>query len=323
MLGNPDRPIGGLAVRPPAGVELRPLGRGDLEAAVAMGRERRELTAFAEPERLRDRYEALLNDPDTVAFLALAEGQAAGMSALSLRRRLNFATFEGWLAELYVRPAHGGQGIGRALLDASLAEWRLRGSHRVLAPVGLREDAGRRLLEGAGFEQGFVDYRLAPVPLPEPPAASGLAVRSVELRDAEAVTRLIAEFGPRRSPVPDRMEAVLRTFGMHLRAVEAGRAGTLVAELEGRVVGVCTLEWQLPIWTDALIGWIPELVVTEPVRGRGIGRALLAHALHRAAERGVAEVRLESGPQRATAHALYRSVGFEEAGQTWVLRREE
>jgi GNAT superfamily N-acetyltransferase len=105
--------------------------------------------------------------------------------------------------------------------------------------------------------------------------------------------------------------------------VAAGRAASLVAELEGVTVGVCTLEWQQPFWADELHAWIPDLVVTEPVRGRGIGRALLLAALRTARDNGAAEVRLESGAQRTAAHGLYRSIGFAEVGHTWVLRRED
>jgi GNAT superfamily N-acetyltransferase len=152
---------------------------------------------------------------------------------------------------------------------------------------------------------------------------AGVSIRPLADGDGDAVTRLIAEFGPRRSPVPDRMEAVLRTYAAHAREVATGRAASIVAELDGTTVGVCTLEWQRVFWTDALWAWIPDLVVTEPVRGRGIGRALLFAALRAAGDAGAAEVRLESGAQRAAAHGLYRSTGFVETGRTWILRRED
>jgi hypothetical protein len=38
-LGNPDRPVGGLSIRTPAGVELRPLGRDDFRVAHGLVRE--------------------------------------------------------------------------------------------------------------------------------------------------------------------------------------------------------------------------------------------------------------------------------------------
>jgi ribosomal protein S18 acetylase RimI-like enzyme len=315
-LGNPERPVGGLAVRTPPGVELLPLGRDHLPAAVALARAGRGLPPLDDLEPLRFRWEALVNDPDTIGYLATRDGGAVGLGLMLLRRRLNFATFEGWIPELI-----GSDDVAAPLAEALVAEWRLRGGHRILAPLADDDEGRRAALVGVGFEEAFIDFLLAPVIVPEQPA--GVAVRPLSEADADAVTRLIAEFGSRRSPVPDRMEAVLRTYAAHARDVAAGRSASVVAELDGTVVGVCTLEWQRPFWTDALHAWIPDLVVTEPLRGRGIGRHLLAVALRAARDAGAAEVRLESGAQREAAQGLYRSVGFTETGHTWVLRRED
>ena len=322
-LGNPERPIGGLAVRTPPGVELVPLGRDDFETAVRLARRSRQLPALDDPAPLRDRWDALVNSADTIGYVALAGADPVGMAIMQLRRRLNYATFEGWISDLAPPDGDEGGAIGAALVAALVAEWRLRGGHRILASVDGAEDRRLAALRDAGFEEGFVDYRLAPVTVPAEPIPARLTIRPLAEGDGDAVTRLIAEFGPRRSPVPDRMEAVLRTYAAHAREVAAGRAGSVVADLEGTTVGVCTLEWQRPFWADALQAWIPDLVVTEPVRGRGIGRALLGAALRAARDAGAEEVRLESGAQRAAAHGLYRSTGFAETGRTWIVRRED
>jgi GNAT superfamily N-acetyltransferase len=323
MLGNPERPIGGLAVRTPPGVELVPLGRDDGDNAVRLARRARDLPALDHAADLRGRWEALIGSPDTVGYVARDDGEPVGLAVMQLRRRLNFATFEGWISELALPDEPAGGPIGAAMVQALLAEWQLRGGHRVLATVSAGDHARRAALEAAGFTQGFIDFRLAPVEVREGPMPAGVSVRPLAERDADAVTRLIAEFGPRRSPVPDRMEAVLRTYASHAREVVAGRFASMVAELEGMTVGVCTLEWQRPFWSDELHAWLPDLVVTEPVRGRGIGRALLTATLSAARDAGAAEARLESGSQRAAAHGLYRSTGFEESGHTWLLRRED
>jgi ribosomal protein S18 acetylase RimI-like enzyme len=323
VLGNPDRPVGGLAVRTPPGVELRPLGRDDLAVATALAREARDLPATPQGELIADRYERLLNDPDVAPFLAVAAGDPAGIGVIQFRRRLNFATFEGWMSELWARPGDGAEAIRQALAEAMVAEWRLRQGHRLLVEVEIGDEARLRTVQALGAEPWMIDYCLAPVSVPVLPLPDGVSLRPVGVDDGDAVTRLIAEFGPQRSPVPDRMEAVLRTFAAHARSVAAGTAGSAVAVLEDVVVGVCTLEWRRPFWDDRLVAWIPDLVVTEPVRGRGIGRALLASALELVAERGAAEAVLESGPNRASAHALYDALGFERTGRTHVLRRDD
>jgi len=315
-------PIGGLAVRAPAGTEIRPLARDDLEAALALARTGRGLPPLGPLDEPRRRYEALLADADVVPLAVQADGRPVGLVIVRFRRRLNHATFEGWISDLVVSDEYRGRGIGRALLQAAVAEWQLRRGHRLSTRVPGAAEAWRHLLQGERFDYGLIDLRLVPRELPAG-AADGLSIRELGPGDGEAVTRLVAEFGPRRSPVPDRLEAVLRTFRAHAAAVARGAAASRVAELEGMVVGVCTLEWQEPFWTEALHAWVPDLVVTEPMRGRGIGRALLGKAVGLALARGAEELRLETAPQRSVALGLYRSVGFEETGWTAILPRED
>ena len=128
---NPDRPVGAIAVRPPVGVELRPVGRDDLAAVVALARELHGRAPLADVEELRPRLDGLVNDVDALPFLATEAGRALGLGIVRFRRRLNFPTFEGWISDLFVRPEARRRGIGRALLDGLVAEWRLRGSHRL------------------------------------------------------------------------------------------------------------------------------------------------------------------------------------------------
>ena len=322
-LGNPERPIGGLAVRMPAGVELRPMGRDDLAAAVAMARALHRVEAEPDLDRLRPRFDALLASVDVTPFVAELAGEAVGIGIMQFRRRLNFTTFEGWISELYVVPSARGQGIGRALLDALVAEWRLRGGHRLQLQVPDQSPAAEALLGRAGFEAWMLDFVLRPVVAAPAGPPIGVMLRPAVVGDAAAVTSLLSEFGAPRTPAPDRMEAVLRTFDDHLRRVGTGEASTTVAELEGSVVGVCALEWRAPYWTDDVHAWLPDLIVTEGVRGRGIGRALLGDALAAAAGHGVTQLSLESGRTRTAAHALYRSAGFAQTGQTYRLLRAD
>jgi GNAT superfamily N-acetyltransferase len=320
---NPERAVGGIAVRPPSGVELRPLGRDDLGPAVAMARELHGHSLLDDVEPLRPRLASLINGVDAVPFLAVEAGQPVGLAVLQFRRRLNFATFEAWVSELYVREAARGRGIGRALLSALVAEWRLRGSHRLQAKVPEGSGAAESLLTAGGFEDWMLDFRLRPIQAPPSALPDGVSLRPLRDGDGEPVTRLLAEFGPARRPAPERMDAVLRTFADHARRVADGSLTSTVAVLDGELAGVCCMEWQQPFWTDEMHAWIADLMVTEPARGSGIGRALLADALRTAGDRGAAQVSLESGSSRSAAHGLYRSTGFVDAGRTFLLRQEE
>ena len=322
-LGNPERPVGGLAVRPPAGVELRPLGRDDLPVAVAMARELHGAAGGGDGGALRPRFEALLADADVTPFMAEIGTEAVGIGILHFRRRLNFTTFEGWISELFVTPAARGQAIGRALLEALVAEWRLRGGHRLQLQVPDQAPAAEALLSRAGFEPWMLDFVQRPVVAGQPDLPPDVSLRPARLADGDAITSLLSEFGAPRTPPAERMDAVLRTFAEHLRRVDAGGGRTVVAELDGAVVGVCSVEWREPFWTDERHAWLPDLIVTERVRGRGIGRSLLADAGAAAADHAAAQLTLESGRARTAAHELYRSAGFAEAGRTYRLLRAE
>jgi GNAT superfamily N-acetyltransferase len=322
MSFGPDRPMGGLAVRPPAGVELRPAARDDLDAVLALLAQRESAPALAiEPDAAAERWDVFLRSIDSAPFLAVADGEPAGVLLLSFRRRLNFATWEGWVPELVVAAGHRRRGIGRALLRVAIEEWRLRGSHRLSVELAPDEDEGRALLSGMGFQDAFLRFSLDPIrpgPTREPLPPS-VSLRSLREDDFPAASRLVAEIGAHRSPLPDRMDAVERAYR---EIVRRSTDASLLAEWDSTAVGICTVEIRSTLRRQAPEAWIPELVVTEQSRGQGIGRALLEGAVQAVGNRGAARVALESGPQRVTAQSLYRSMGFQPAGSVFTLLRD-
>jgi ribosomal protein S18 acetylase RimI-like enzyme len=317
-LGNPDRPVGGIAVEPPEGVELRPLGRDDFAAALALARELYRLPA-GDPEPHRARFEALVNDPDAAPFLAIADGEPGGFIGFRFRRRLNHATFEGWVSDLFVRDRFRGRGIGRALLAAAIAEWRLRGGHQVMLEVGSDRVAARGLYEAAGFVNQGKYFEIAPVATRSIEPAAGVEIRSIVDDDAdfEATTRLLAELG-RPAPSDERLPALRRTYAQHVASPDTG---SLLGSLDGRPVGFISLEFRHPFFTTAPQAWIPDLVVTESARGRDIGAALLDAAFAEAIRRGAYAAALESGHHRQVAHRLYTAAGMADVGSFYTLAR--
>ena len=317
-LGNPDRPVGGLSVPRPEGVEIRPLGRDDFHAGLALARELYALPD-AEPAPFRDHFEALVNDVDAAPFLAVADGAPAGLINFRFRRRLNHATFEGWISDLVVADRTRGRGIGRALVASVIAEWRLRGSHRIQLEVGYDRSAARELYGALGFVEQGKYFEIGPVRTRGIEATAGVEVRPIVDDDAdfEAVTRLLAELG-RPAPSDEQLPALRRTYEQHVRRADTGSS---LALLDGQPVGFISLEFRQPFYTTAPQAWIPDLVVTEPARGRRIGALLLDRAFTEAMARGAYGVALESGRQREVAHQLYTAAGMADAGVfAWLDR---
>lgn len=316
-LGNPDRPVGGLAVPRPPGVELAPLGRDDLAAAFDLVSELYGLPP-ADPSMHRERFDRLVNDVDAAPFLATQRGKPAGLVILRFRRRLNHATYEGWVSDLVVGEPHRGGGIGRMLMEAAIAEWRLRGAHRLVLEVGDQRIAARRLYDSLGFREVGRHFEVG---RPEPRGAIGAGglpdIRAVSPDDLDPVTRLLASSG-RPAPAEERMAAVGRTF-------RAARAGTgwhgWVAERDGDVVGICIGVLREHFYVAAPQLWIAELVVAEGVRRTGIGAALVDRALATARQAKSYAAVAECAAQRAGGVAFLRGLGMRDVAASMELSR--
>lgn len=79
-----------------------------------------------------------------------------------------------------------------------------------------------------------------------------------------------------------------------------------VATMAGDLVGysVVTRSW------EAARGWFVVLGVVASLRGKGVGRSLVARAVADSWACGLDELRLTVDPDNAAAVRLYRSVGF-------------
>ncbi|MDQ3688541.1 MAG: GNAT family N-acetyltransferase [Chloroflexota bacterium] len=317
-LGNPDHAVGGLAVPRPAGVELRPLGRQDFDDALRLARELYGMDD-TDPQPHRARYEALLNDADATPFLAMADGEPAGFIGFRFRRQLNHATFEGWVSDLYVRERFRGRGIGRALLGAAIAEWRLRGGHQVTLEVGTDRTIARALYEATGFVNKGKLFQIAPVRTRDITPADGVRIRPIvdDDHDFTSTTMLLAELG-RPTPTEERLPALRRTYSQHVAGADVG---SMLALLDDHPVGFISLQFRHPFFTTAPQAWIPDLIVSESARGRDIGAALLDAAFAEAIRCGAYAAVLESGDLRLVAHRLYAAAGMADVGSFYTLAR--
>ncbi len=85
----------------------------------------------------------------------------------------------------------------------------------------------------------------------------------------------------------------------------------VVGERDGEVVATLQLTCIPGIGLGgAWRGLIEAVRVASPLRGRGIGKRLIAHAVARAQERGCGVVQLTSNRQRRDAIRFYESLGF-------------
>ena len=91
----------------------------------------------------------------------------------------------------------------------------------------------------------------------------------------------------------------------------------MVATDGGEVVGLATVHLRHALNHAAPLAQLSLLVVDERVRGRGVGRALVAAAEAWAREQGCHRMIVTTALQRSDAHAFYERIGYAHTGRRY------
>ncbi len=123
--------------------------------------------------------------------------------------------------------------------------------------------------------------------------------------------------------VPDLLSMIRKLCAFHGDPCHMGLADTqtrlidgplttLIARASAAAAGYAVLEprWR-PMNTGDLLD-IAHLFVEEPLRGRGIGKALIKAARDHASQAAACHLTIGTAPDNPSAAAAYRAMGFEE-----------
>ena len=147
---------------------------------------------------------------------------------------------------------------------------------------------------------------------------SSYQVRDAEERDLE---QLLGLYGELSEGDVARMPADVEVSRVVLARIISDRQRHLcVAEYGNEVVGSAELI-VIDGLTHGAMPWavVENVIVSEEIRGRGAGTALLDHLLNLARASGCYKVQLHSGKQRVDAHRLYRRLGFRPVAEGFKL----
>ena len=100
-----------------------------------------------------------LEEPDVVVLVAERDGEVLGYTCAGVEGRDYMALRgpAGVLYDIVVDPTRRGRGVGRMLLDATLAALRARGAPRFVLTTAERNEAAQRLFARAGFRRTMVE----------------------------------------------------------------------------------------------------------------------------------------------------------------------
>jgi len=93
--------------------------------------------------------------------------------------------------------------------------------------------------------------------------------------------------------------------------IACGSGTVFVAEESGKVIGYITTR----VDRESGIGHIANLAVSAEVRGQGLGRRLIQHAVDFFRAQGLSHAKIETLDQNAIGQHLYPSCGFREVAR--------
>ena len=94
-------------------------------------------------------------------------------------------------------------------------------------------------------------------------------------------------------------------IGRLREAIASGASEVLVADVDGAVVGICTVYLDLDSVRFGQRAWVEDLAVDPERRSGGVGKQLLDAAKDWGRSRGATHLELDSGEARADAHRFY------------------
>ena len=149
---------------------------------------------------------------------------------------------------------------------------------------------------------------------------ANLIIRGYEERDEPAALALLRQLQAFELPLNPHLKPVQEVGPDYIANVQADCAKwageILLAESDGLAVGLATIFTRVvnsdPIEIAFTYAYIGDLVVTEGLRGRGIGRALLAACEARSRAAGTRWLRIGALAGNHAARRAYTGFGFAE-----------
>lgn len=147
---------------------------------------------------------------------------------------------------------------------------------------------------------------------PDGASSSGdLTIRHAQLSDVPGIVAVLADDtvgGHGHSTESDALSGYREAFA---RIMASPNDTLYVAELGGEIVGTFQTTLITVMSRHAAPDMMLESVhVRAALRGRGIGEAMVNHAITEARRRGVRQVQLTSNMARVDAHRFYERLGF-------------
>lgn len=143
-------------------------------------------------------------------------------------------------------------------------------------------------------------------------AMNSIAIRAAHAGDVKNMTAFIFTHGPNQwNHLPEE------DVGAHISAIDGGKTGAVLAEIDGHLVGFVTFtasramtRYQSRDRIGHRHGYVCEAVVHRDHAGKGIGAQLLKAVVSELAAKGYAEIYIERHEENRASAGMMRKAGF-------------
>ena len=144
----------------------------------------------------------------------------------------------------------------------------------------------------------------------------GIEIREAVDAEVAEVLRVLAESG-----IDGERSFTVDEAREHLARIQQNaNYRLLVALVDGEILGTYSL-----VIVDKLgkrgapAGVVEDVAVSPSAQRKGVGRAMMAHAIEECRKAGCYKVALSSNLKRSDAHRFYESLGFERHGYSFAV----
>ena len=127
--------------------------------------------------------------------------------------------------------------------------------------------------------------------------------------DIPLILELLYELGrqkPQKDSELEKFEKLLKNY------IQENDKKILVAQINNsEIIGMISMVFLPRLNQNTLELYIPELIISQNYRSKGIGKKLINFSINLGKEKKCHRMRLESGNQRVESHKFYKHLGFE------------
>jgi ribosomal protein S18 acetylase RimI-like enzyme len=131
-------------------------------------------------------------------------------------------------------------------------------------------------------------------------------IRSARMKDTDRIIELLSKLG--RPEPRDKQETkhFAKLVQIYIQKKKRKKRMILVAEVDSKVVGMISLVFLPRLNRTTPEAWIPDFIVDQDYRNRGIGKELLEKCISIARKEKCWRIRLETGLSRKHAQRFYK-----------------